>query len=144
MSIATFLIHQTQRYALPAPVLTAFVIAIAYMGAPRAKALIYSLPVPFSCAYLATSLPINATHISGLILVVGYNWLVYLLVRLKVPLLAAIFLSASAYFGAAMALRPLAAVSVWWVAGAGLAGWLIALAIHRPAIRIPQGTNVRS
>jgi hypothetical protein len=132
MLISTFLLDQAQRHAAPAVVLTAFVIAIAYVRTPRAKALIYSLPVPFSCAYLATGLPINATHISGLILVVGYNWLVYLLARARVPLLAAITISAAAYFGAAMALRPLAAISVWWLAAAGLAGWIVALAAYRP------------
>jgi hypothetical protein len=132
MPLSTFLLDQAQRHAAPAAVLTAFVISIAYVRAPRAKALIYSLPVPFSCAYLATGLPINATHISGLILVAGYNWLVYLLTRAKVPLLAAIVLSAAAYFAAAMALRPLAAISLWWLAAAALAGWLVALAAYRP------------
>ena len=134
MSIYSFLLDQAQRHALPAAVLTAFVITIAYVRTPRAKALIYSLPVPFSCAYLATRLPINATHLSGLMLVVGYNWLVYLLTRAKVPLLLAIVLSAAAYFGAAMALRPLAAISLWWLAATGLLGWLIAWAAYRPRL----------
>jgi hypothetical protein len=131
MAISDFLLDQAQRHGAPAAVLTAFVIAMAYVRAPRGKALIYSLPVPFSCAYLATGLAINATHISGLMLVVGYNWLVYVLARARVPLVGAIVVSAGAYFGAAMALRPLAAVSLWWLAGAGLVGWVVALAAYR-------------
>jgi hypothetical protein len=132
MSLFPFFLDQARHHALPAAVLTGFVISIAYVRTPRAKAFIYSLPVPFSCAYLATRLPVDATHLSGLILVVGYNWLVYLLTRNKVPLIAAIIISAAGYFLAAMALRPVAAFPVWWLAAAGLAGWLVALATYRP------------
>ena len=132
MTLYSLLLDQAQRHALPAAVLTVFVISIAYVRTPRAKAFIYSLPVPFSCAYLATGLSVNATHLSGLLLVVGYNWLVYLLTRAKLPLIAAIILSAAAYFFAAMALRPLVAVSLWYLAAAGLIGWLVALATYRP------------
>ncbi len=132
MTIPTFLLDQARHHALPASVLTAFVISIAYVHRPRAKAFIYSLPVPFSCAYLATHLPINATHLTGLLLVVGYNWLVYLLVRAKFPLVPAILFAAGAYFGGAVLLRPLAAVSLWWIAAAALPAWLLALATYRP------------
>jgi hypothetical protein len=132
MTIPTFLLDQARQYALPAGVLTAFVISIAYVHGPRAKAFIYSLPVPFSCAYLATRLPIDATHITGLMFVVGYNWLVYGLVRAKVPIAAAIALAAGGYFGGAMLVRPAAAISLWWVAAVALGGWLLALATYRP------------
>jgi hypothetical protein len=132
MTLAYFLLDQAQHHALPASVLTAFVISIAYAHRPRAKAFIYSLPVPFSCAYLATSLPINATHLTGLLLVVGYNWLVYLLVRARLPIAAAILLAAGAYFGGAVLLRPLAAISLWWIAAAALPAWLLAFAFYRP------------
>jgi hypothetical protein len=142
MSTAAFFIDQAQRHAAPACVLTAFVISIAYVHRPRAKAFIYSLPVPFSCAYLATGLPINATHVTGLILVAGYNWLVYGLMRAKVPVALAIIVAAGTYFGGAMLLRPLAGISVWWVAGAALAGWLLALMAYRP--RVEPGHRSRT
>ena len=132
MAISDLLIDQLQHHALPACVLTAFVISIAYVRAPRAKAFIYSLPVPFSCAYLATGLPINATHLTGLLLVAGYNWLVFGLVRAKVPIAVAIALAAGAYFAGAMLLRPLAAVSLWWVAAVALTGWIAGLLAYRP------------
>lgn len=131
MNFGNFLLEQLHRHGLPAAVLTVFVIAIAYVRSPRAKALIYSLPVPFSCAYIASGLPVNATHIAGLILVVGYNWLVYLLCRARVPLLVAIVLSAAAYFAGAMALRPLASVSLWWIAGIAAVGWLATFIKYR-------------
>lgn len=128
-------LDQLQRHVVPACVLTAFVISIAYVRSPRAKALIYSLPVPFSCAYLATGLAINATHMTGLMLVVGYNWLVYGLVRAKLPLVGAIVLAAAAYFGGAMLLRPLSqagSAGLWCAAGIGLTGWVLGVLLYRP------------
>jgi hypothetical protein len=79
LQLPPILLDQVRHHVPSALVLTAFVTTLAYVRSPRAKALIYSLPVPFSCAYLATRLPINATHLTGLALVVGYNWAVYLL-----------------------------------------------------------------
>jgi hypothetical protein len=135
MAISPMVLDQLQRHVVPACVLTAFVISIAYVRSPRAKALIYSLPVPFSCAYLATGLAINATHITGLMLVVGYNWLVYGLVRAKVPLVAAILAGAGVYFGGAWLLRPLAGLesaALWSAAGIALAGWILGVWFYRP------------
>src|ERR1035437_1401670 len=117
-TLSSFLLDQAQHTVPSAIVLTCFVIAMAYVRSPRTKALIYSLPVPFSCAYVATRLPINATHLTGLLLVVGYNWAVYLLrVKAKLPLIPVIIMAAAGYFLAAMALRPLAGISLAWVAG---------------------------
>jgi hypothetical protein len=113
-------------------VLTVFVLAIAYVRASRVKALIYSLPVPFSCAYLATGMRINATHVTGLALVVGYNWAVYLLVeKARLPLLAAIALAAGGYVGGAMLCRPMAEMAPWLAAVVWLAGWGVAVACYR-------------
>lgn len=114
-------------------VLTAFVIAIAYVRSTRLKAFIYSLPIPFTCAYLATRLPMNATYVTGLILVVGYNWLVYLLhIKLRVPLLITIVASAVAYSVSGMLLRPMVTVPIWYVAIIGVAGWVLNLRLYRP------------
>jgi hypothetical protein len=135
MAIPSMVLDQLQRHVVPACVLTAFVISIAYVRSPRAKALIYSLPVPFSCAYLATGLAINATHITGLMLVIGYNWLVLGLVRAKVPLVVAIVAAAAAYFGGAWLLRPLAGLenaTLWWAAGIGFAAWVLGVVLYRP------------
>ncbi len=117
-------------------VLTAFVIAIAYVRSSRLKTFIYSLPVPFTCAYLATGLPMNATYVTGLILVVGYNWAVYVLhIKLRVPLLIAIVTSAVAYSVSGMLLRPMAGVSIWYVAAIGVAGWVLNLRLYRPSVQ---------
>ena len=69
LTLPHILLDQLQHHVPSALVLTAFVTIMAYVRSLRAKALIYSLPVPFSCAYMATQLPINATHLTGLALV---------------------------------------------------------------------------
>lgn len=125
--------EQLVHHAPSAIVLTGFVLSIAYVHSGRVKTLIYSLPVPFSCAYLATRLPINATHITGLVLVVGYNWLVYVLVeKLRVPLLIAITVSALSYFAGGMLLRPVAAVPLLLVAGLAMVAWAIGVLLYHP------------
>lgn len=131
LPLPTWLTAQLHHTLPSALVLTAFVIAIAYVRSPRAKALIYSLPVPFSCAYLATRLPLNATYLTGLILVVGYNWAVYLLcLKARLPILLAIAIAALGYFAGGMLLRPMIAVPIGWVAGAFLIGWLMNLRLY--------------
>lgn len=131
-TFSSVLLDQVQRHAASAVVLTGFVTAMAYIRSPRAKAFVYSMPVPFSCAYVATRLPINATHLTGLLLVMGYNWLVYVLrAKAGIPLLLAIALSGGAYFGGAMALRPLAHSSLVPVALVILATWAAAMFFYR-------------
>lgn len=136
LMIAQWWLQQVQQTIPSALVLTAFVIAIAYVRSSRIKALIYSLPVPFTCAYLATRLPMNATYLTGLILVVGYNWVVYVLhIKLRVPLMIAIVMSAGGYFVSGMLLRPIVGVSIWYVAGIGVVGWLANLRLYRPEMQ---------
>jgi len=132
-SLLAQLLDQVQHTVPPAIVLTCFVISMAYVRSPRAKALIYSMPVPFSCAYVATRMPINATHLSGLLLVVGYNWAVYVLrAKAKLPLIPVIVTAAAGYFLVAMALRPLAGVSLVWMAGLVLVPAVVTVLWYRP------------
>lgn len=117
-------------------VLTAFVISIAYVRSTRLKAFIYSLPIPFTCAYLATRLPMNTTYVTGLILVVGYNWLVYVLhIKLRVPLLVTIVMSAVTYSVSGMLLRPLVMVPIWYAAAIAVAGWVLNLRFYQPTVQ---------
>lgn len=133
MDVAVWFSAQLHRTVPSAVVLTGFVVAIAYARSQRLKALIYSMPVPFSCAYLATGLQINPTHITGLIMVMCYNWAVYLLhIRLKLPLLLAIAVSAGGYFLGGMALRPLAMAPIWTVVLAAVVAWLVNWFCYRP------------
>lgn len=79
--------------------------AMAYVRLPRAKALLYCLPVPFTCASMALNKPIGATHVLGLMLSVLYmhsvRWLHY---SLRVPILMAIAAGATGYCGVGITL----------------------------------------
>ncbi len=128
------MLESLQQYVPAAAALAVFVTTIAYLHHPRAKALVYSLPVPFTCGYLATRMPINATHLTGLMLVIGYNWLVYLLHRrAKLQLVYAVPVSALSYVALAAAVRPLRTVSPLWIAALFVALWLLHVATYRPA-----------
>jgi hypothetical protein len=128
---------------LPAAVLTVFVSVIAYIHSPRMKTLVFSFPVPFTCAYLSTGMKINATHIAGLVWVTLYHWIVYLIYkRLGRSLWIGIITGAVFYLAAAAAIAKvpritvfpvpvmMAAVLVLW----SLASWLYH-PIHEPGHR---------
>lgn len=75
--------------------------ALAYVGHPRWKAFILTLPIPFSLATLSLGLPVGATNVLGLLLLFGYTIGVYWLhVRLRVPVVPSIVACAAGYCGA--------------------------------------------
>lgn len=112
--------------------------SIAYLHAPRAKALVYSLPIPFSLATLAVGAGIDATNVVGMILTLGYTHAVNQLYnRLRVPIVLSIVLSGLAYGLAGWALAPVLPKTdaMYW--GSLAAAFVIALVLflttpHRP------------
>lgn len=127
-----FLTDQLRNNVPSALVLCFFVTAIACVRSPRLKALIYSLPVPFTCAYVATGVPMNATHITGLILIVTYNWLVWFLrTKANWPLQLAIPASVGVYITGSILARPLAGTPLIWVALIFLAIWTLNALLYR-------------
>jgi hypothetical protein len=71
---------------------------LAYMHHPKWKALVYSLPVPFTLASLSVNRPIDETNVLGLILLLLYTHGVRLLhLRFRVPIIIAIAASAIFY-----------------------------------------------
>jgi len=81
---------------------------LAYLPHPKWKALIMTLPIPFTLASLAIGAPIDATHVVALNLLLAYTHGVRLVHdRLKLPILLAIFLSAAGYVLAGALLRPI-------------------------------------
>jgi hypothetical protein len=129
------------NYAINAVVLACFVTVIAYLKAPRAKVLVFSFPVPFTCAYLATAMRIDPTNIAGMCLMLGYHWMVlYLHVRFKLRVLVAIPLCATGYVAGATLFRPLTEMQwlfipmmfVW------VAGWCVFVRFYRPAAHAAQ------
>jgi hypothetical protein len=52
---------------------------VAYVYEPKWKVLIYSMPVPFTFATLSLGKPVNTTHVTGLVLLLGFTYAVWFL-----------------------------------------------------------------
>lgn len=82
-------------------------VLVAYAYEPKWKALIYSMPVPFTFATLALGKPVNATHATGLFLLLGFTYAVWFLrCKLRVPIVVSIIGPAIGYCLAAGILVP--------------------------------------
>ncbi len=132
---------------------TAMATGVAYLHQPRHKALVLSLPIPFSLAVLAVGQPVDASNMTALIVLLAYThavrWLHY---RLRVPIVPAIGIAAGGYIGCGITLNRLlpATDAAFWIAAA--VTLLVALIVYRmvphriepghrsplpPAIKIP-------
>lgn len=81
---------------------TGLVTVMALLRAPRRKALVLVLPIPFTIATLSVGRPIDATHVAALGLLFGYTWAVHALHRrARLPLVASIAVSAALFVAAA-------------------------------------------
>ncbi|HRU07284.1 MAG TPA: hypothetical protein P5137_16080 [Candidatus Brocadiia bacterium] len=131
-------------WALVAAV-TAQCTLIAYLRSQKLKAVILSLPVPFTVASLAVGKPIGFSHISGFGLFLCYIYAVTLLhAGLRIPVVVCIAASALAYAGVAWGLAQAveATGTAFWVsclATALVAGLLFRLTPRRtePGHRSP-------
>jgi hypothetical protein len=122
---------------------------LAFVRRPRAKALLYSFPGPFTIANLALGRPIGTAHMLGYLTLLMFMLLVrWLHCRLRAPIVASIVASAAAYcvVGAALnAVVPLTTAAFWVAFGAVLAtgvGLAIALPYraepgHRSDLPVP-------
>jgi hypothetical protein len=81
--------------------------ALAYLPSPRWKALLLSLPVPFTLASLSVGRRVDGTNILALVLLLGYTYGVYYLrARWRLPIVAAIVLCAAGFCATACTLAP--------------------------------------
>ncbi len=98
------------------------VTAIAYLRAPRWKALILGLPFPFTTIVLTSRRPVDVTNVLGLVAFLVYLHSVrWLYQRLRVPIVPAIALGVAGYCGlsaGAIAVVP-NTVAAFWVAAVG-------------------------
>ena len=96
---------------------TAQATMLAYLHHPKWKALLFTLPIPFSLATMAIGRPIDATNVMGLnVLLVFTHGVRVLHQRFRSPILPAIVVSAAAYcvIGWALAqVLPANDVSFW-------------------------------
>ncbi len=73
-------------------------LVIASLHDPRWKALIMSLPLPFTISFLSVGKPLDASNVVAIIVLLGYTHGVRLLhYRLRLPILPAIVISALGY-----------------------------------------------
>jgi hypothetical protein len=98
---------------------------LAYLARPQWKAIVLSLPVPFTVATMAVGQRPNITHVLGLVLLFSYTHGVRLLsARLRLPILFAIVTAAVGYGVAAGLLAPWlprGEAAFWWASLAVLA-----------------------
>jgi len=100
-------------------VVTAMVAVMAHLHTPRRKALVLSVPLPFTIAVLAVGRPIDATHVAALWLLFAYTLAVYLLHRrLGLALLPGIVLAAAGFVAGGSALNVLLpnGEAAFWIA----------------------------
>ena len=111
---------------------------MAYTFEPKWKALLYSLPIPFTLASMSLGEPIGVTHVAGLLVLLGFFHLVRLLHQVrKWPILVSIVLGAACYATAGAGLAeifPRGPLSFWVaVLVTGIVGMTLFLATpHRP------------
>lgn len=126
------------RLVLPAAVLTLFVSTIAYIHNPRLKTLVFSMPVPFTCAYLSTAMKIQPTHMTGIIFVASYHWIVWTIYRkLRLPLGVGIAVGVAFYLTCAATTAWLFRHQGWeppmnWMIGLVFLLWAIGCWLYRP------------
>jgi hypothetical protein len=118
---------------------------IAYLRSPVAKALLLSLPIPFTMATLALGQPVGAQHVGGLALFLGYVHLVrFLHGPARMPIAGAILLSALSYGACGSLLArvvPRSGTAFWIAATATLVvsagAYRLTPRLREPAYRTP-------
>lgn len=84
-------LHLSNWDCLLIAVVTSQSVLLSYVRQPRHKALMLTLPIPFTCAMLAVERPIDATHALGLVNLMSFILLVrWLYLRRQVNIIAAI------------------------------------------------------
>lgn len=121
-------------------VVTGMAVGMGHVRSPRAKSLVYMLPLPFSLALIATGKGVDGTHMAGMLAVWAFVWVVWLLhLKLGLPILLADLLAIALHCGISFTLGALIpeqgpAEAFWFWAGAGLllAGSVAGLLWHHP------------
>ncbi len=119
--------------------------AVAYLHHPKWKALVLSMPIPFSMAAMALGAPVDATNVVGLLVLLVYTHAVRVLyIHLRVPIVVSIALAAAMYCGVALMLAGVIPTSEAWFWGSAAAAMAVAAALtwmlparHEPGHRTP-------
>lgn len=121
---------------------TAMVVVMAVLRTPRRKALVMAFPIPFTVASIALGEPVTTTHVAALTLLFAYTLGVWALHRLgRVPLIAAILVSAAGFVTVAAVLAPMlprTEAAFWMSIGATAMLAVALLALLRPSDEEPD------
>ncbi|MFW5884566.1 MAG: hypothetical protein ACOCVW_03715 [bacterium] len=114
---------------------------VAFVNEPRVKALVFSLPIPFTLANLSLGAPIGASHAAGVLnLLLFLNLARWLHTGARVPIVPTIVISAGVYIGIGAALN--AAIpdtpTAFWVVYAVVVVVAVTLLRRMPDRREPR------
>lgn len=113
-------------------VVTVMSTALAYMHHPKLKALVLSLPIPFTIAFIAVGEPVSMANLLGLLLLILYFHGVRAgHVILGLPVSVSIFCAAFAYIALATLLAPLLPTDEWLFWLTAVVVLAVALLLHR-------------
>lgn len=122
---------------------TAMVAVMALLRTPRRKALVLSVPLPFTIATLAVGRPIDATHVAALWLLFSYTLAVYLSHRrLGLALLPSSALAAAGFIACGSVLNLLLpnGEAAFWIA---VVATLLAAVVMLRALPVSREAGVR-
>lgn len=108
---------------------------IAYLAQPKLKAVVYSMPIPFTVAFLAVGRRVDASNVCGLMLLLAFTHAVRILhLNLKVHIVSSIVIAAIGYCLIGAAALPLVPTSdtAFWIAVV-TASTLALLLLFRPS-----------
>ncbi|MHB9070858.1 MAG: hypothetical protein ACYC54_10890 [Sedimentisphaerales bacterium] len=104
---------------------------IAYLRSPELKALVLTIPAPFTLATMVVGTRVGSCHVAGIIILFLITCLVYVLnYRLKMPIIVAISLGALTYClsGCILAaILPMTQFTFWIVSGVAMTTAVAAL-----------------
>jgi len=109
------------------------VLGMAAVKESRLKAVIYGLPLPITTALIATRVPVNTSHISGLFLLCCFLWSVFYLYTNKgLPILIADIFCAFAYIILGFLLIKQLTINFWQAVFLFTLFWLFYIWKYRP------------
>jgi len=108
--------------------------ALAYLHHPKWKAFLLTLPIPFTLATLSVGHPVDATNVSGTIVLLAFTHAVRVFAP-RITIVPAILISAAGYclIGTGLAkILPSSEVTFWLACGAALAIALVTFRMQPP------------
>lgn len=114
---------------------------VAFVDEPRVKALVFSLPIPFTLANLSLGAPVGASHAAGVLnLLLFLNLARWLHTGARVPIVPTIAISAGVYIGVGAVLNAVIpdTPAAFWVAYAVVVVVAVTILLAMPDRKEPR------